>query len=103
MGRWFASGSTESHTLRLVVAATKADVPGGTVTVSAAGAAADEFHYAALPAPVTLAASTVYYLLSEEVAGGDGWYDQTTALTGSGAAAISFGNLFVGRHAKYVQ
>ena len=39
------------------------------------GGTPGQFWYAALTSPVTLQANTSYYLVSQEVAGGDPWYD----------------------------
>ena len=38
--------------------------------------------------PVTLAADTDYYLASQEVSGGDIWYDGNTVVTTTGVAAV---------------
>jgi hypothetical protein len=81
LGRWVISGNAGTHTLKLVDAATGVDVPGGSVSVAMAGATAGQFQYATLAAPVTLAANTAYYLVSQEVSGGDQWYEANSALT----------------------
>ena len=47
----------------------------GAVTVSLAGGQAGTFVYNALASPITLSANANYYLVSQEVAGGDQWYD----------------------------
>jgi hypothetical protein len=75
------AGNSQSHLVKLVDAATKADVPGGSATVNTAGAQAGTFAYAALAPPVTLMANHSYYLLSQEFAGGDLHYDYTTTVT----------------------
>ena len=89
LGRWVVAGNTGSHKLKLVLATTPAaDVPGGSATVNTAGAAVG-FKYAALASPVTLAANTAYYLVSQELNGGDQFYEGDTAMVSTGAAAIS--------------
>jgi hypothetical protein len=60
LGRMYASGNG-THTLKLVVQSSGADVPGGFVTITAGGTPG-QFQYAALAAPVTLAANTSYYV-----------------------------------------
>ena len=75
LGRWVVAGNSAAHTVKVVDAATGADVAGATVSVPTAGAAAGSFAYARLAAPVTLRAGGSYYLVSQESAGGDTWYD----------------------------
>ena len=61
-------------------------IPSATVTVATAGKPAG-FAYATLTTPVTLAAGTTYAVMSQEVSGGDSWYDYgNTQITLSGAA-----------------
>jgi hypothetical protein len=45
----------------------------GVVTVKLASAAAGEYAYTALPTPVMLDPNTVYYLLTDQTAGGQCW------------------------------
>ena len=86
LGRWVVAGNTGSHTVKVVDAGTRADVASATVTL--AGAAAGTFRYAALATPVTLRAGGTYYLVTQETAGGDAWYDyDTRQVTTAGAAA----------------
>ena len=76
LGRIYVSGNSGTHVLKLVNASTGMDVPGGSVTLSLAGGGTPgQFSYAALANPVSLLANTTYYLVSQEVAGGDTWYD----------------------------
>jgi RHS repeat-associated protein len=88
LGRWVKSGNTQSHTVKLVVASTGADVPGASVTIATAGATAGQFAYGTLPVPVMLNPNTTYYLVSQEVNGGDSWYEYTNSLTVSGGISI---------------
>jgi hypothetical protein len=85
LGRWVASGSTGSHTVKLVDAGTGTDVAGASVTVATAGASSEAFRYATLPSPVTLRAGGTYYLVSQESAGGDQWFDYDTQVATTGA------------------
>jgi len=80
LGRWVVAGNSASHVVKLVNAANNQTVPGGSVTIDTAGAPVG-FKYVDLAAPVTLAANTAYNLVSQEVSGGDQWYEGNTALT----------------------
>ncbi len=78
-----ADGSTSTY----AVISTGADVAGASVTVATAGAPAGRFAYADLSAPVTLLANRTYYLVSQETAGGDAWYDYDTNVVTTAVAA----------------
>lgn len=84
LGRWVVAGNSGTHAVRLVLASDGSTL--GTVNVATAGAPAGQFKYASLPASILLAANTTYYLLSQETAGGDLWYDFTQAAAGSATA-----------------
>lgn len=73
LGRFVLPGNTATHAVKLVNADTAAQL--ASVTVITAGAPANAFKYTALPSPVTLAANSRYFLLSQETAGGDAWPD----------------------------
>jgi hypothetical protein len=62
LGRLYVSGGG-THTLKLVLASTGQDVPGGSVSLSILGGTPGQFQYASLASPVTLAANTAYYVL----------------------------------------
>ena len=87
LGRWVRSGNTGNHAVKLVDANGN-DLAGGSATVVTAGATAGAFAYASLANPITLSANTTYILVSQEVSGGDQWYDYNGALTTTGAASI---------------
>jgi len=72
LGRYVLGISSGTHAVRLVNALTGVDV--ASVTINNAGAP-EGFRYTALPSPVTLAANSRYFLLSQETAGGDHWLD----------------------------
>ncbi|MBL9156454.1 MAG: fibronectin type III domain-containing protein [Verrucomicrobiales bacterium] len=80
LARWVLSGNTGTHTVRIVDANTNATVPGASVAVNTAGAPVG-FTYAPLAVPVTLEANHAYYLVSQEVSGGDQWYEGNNTLT----------------------
>jgi hypothetical protein len=85
LGRWVVAGNTGSHVVKVVDAATGNDL--GSVTVNTAGAPAGSFRYASLASPVTLRANATYYLVTQETAGGDTWYDYDTRLVTNAVAA----------------
>jgi len=81
LGRWVVPGNTGTHTVKLVNAATGANV--ASANVATLGAPAGQFKYTPLASPVTLAANTSFYVLSQETAGGDQWYDFATPTAGT--------------------
>ena len=86
LGRIVATGNANTHMVKIVTAA-GVDIPGASVTVSTAGKTSGTFSYGALAAPITLAANTNYYVVSQETSGTDAWYDSdTTAVTTADAA-----------------
>jgi hypothetical protein len=89
LGRMVAPGNSGTHALKLVRASDGTDVPGGATTVNLNGGVAGSFRYASLATPVTLAAGATYYLLSQESAGGDAWYDYNTQLTTTNVATAA--------------
>jgi fibronectin type 3 domain-containing protein len=86
LGRIYVDGNAQSHELRLVHAATGASV--ASVLWMPAGGIHNQIKYAALPAPVTLAANTEYYLVSQEAAGGDMSYGDNTTIATTAAAGV---------------
>ena len=74
VGRIVASGNTQTHTVKLVNA-NGTDVPGGSASVATTGGTVGQYKFANLANGVTLLANTTYYLVSQETAGGDQWYD----------------------------
>ncbi|MBV8730114.1 MAG: immunoglobulin domain-containing protein [Acidobacteriia bacterium] len=88
LGRMFAPGNSGTHTVKIVNAATGADLAGASANVTMAGTAG-QFVYASLASPVVLSANTTYYVVSQETAGGDQWYDYNTTATTTFAANLS--------------
>ena len=68
-------GNSGTHTIKFVLASDGSDVPGGSASVIMAGGTVGQFNYTALANPITLQPNTVYYLVSQELIGGDFWYD----------------------------
>src|SRR5204862_264306 len=90
LGRIFVTGNSGTHIVKLVNAATGADVIGGSVSVGMSGGTAGQFKYATLSSPVVLAAGTSYHILSRETAGGDFWSNiDATVSTTSVATELS--------------
>ncbi len=87
LGRIYLSGNNGSHVLKLVNASTEVDVPGGSVTVSLGSGTVGQFVYANLSSSVVLSANTTYYLVSQEVDGGDSWghWDNSVSTSSAGA------------------
>jgi hypothetical protein len=89
LGRVCVAGNSATHGVKLVDAASGMDVPGGSVTVDMHACAAGQFVYTALAAPLSLGAGRSYYLATQEVAGGDRWYDFGPITTGAAASVNS--------------
>jgi hypothetical protein len=89
LGRITANGNNGTHILKLVNVSDGSDVLNGTVPISMSGGTPGQFQYAALGTPASLAAGTAYYLMSQEVLGGDYWYDMDTTITTTAAATHS--------------
>ena len=62
---------------------------GGSATVVTAGATPGSFAYASLASPVVLNANTTYYVVSQETAGGDAWYDFDTTVQTNSVAKVT--------------
>jgi hypothetical protein len=103
LGRSVLTGNAQSHRLSLQDAA---GTVLATASVNLSGLPAGTFAYGSLASPVVLRAGASYVVLSDEVAGGDGWYDyssQPVAGVGgqvTGAAyAVAGGSVVVGASA----
>jgi hypothetical protein len=81
VGRWKTAGNVLTHTVGLYLQSTGVLVPGGSAVVDLSGGTVGTYVYMPLAAPITLDASTDYYLLSAELNGGDQWYDLEAATT----------------------
>jgi len=90
LGRIFAPGNTGTHIVKLVTT-DGVDVPGGSVAIPMLGGTPGAFTYNNLPGLVSLSPNTTYYLLSQEVSGGDQWYDMDTTVQTSGVATLTGG------------
>jgi hypothetical protein len=90
LGRIYVTGNTGTHTVKFVTASNGTDVAGGSVSINmSTGTPSNGFKYVTLAAPITLAANTAYYLVSQETSGGDQWYDSNTVLTTTTLATVN--------------
>jgi fibronectin type 3 domain-containing protein/sarcosine oxidase gamma subunit len=94
LGRWIVSGNSGSHEVKLTLASSGVDVSGGSVTVNTSGQTAGQYCYVTLSSPITLSASTAYYLTTDETNGGDSWYNDNTTITTTGVASSNNGEYY---------
>ncbi|HTJ76033.1 MAG TPA: VCBS repeat-containing protein, partial [Acidimicrobiales bacterium] len=92
LGRWVVAGNAGRHVVKVVDPGTGNDL--GSVTVDTAGAPAGTFRYMPLANPLILRANTRYYLVSQEISGGDTWYDYDTRLVTSPASGADTGVVY---------
>lgn len=89
LGRAFAPGNVQIHTVQILTAAGVA-VNGGFVQIDMSGGTIGEFKYAPIVSAnaVVLAANTRYYIVSQEMSGGDQFYNHDTLITETSGAAV---------------
>lgn len=87
LGRGFAPGNAQIHVIK-IVDANGTDVPGAFVSVNMAGAAVGQFRYGTLNPFVNLTANTTYYIVSQEIAGADQFYNHNTVVQTTNAATL---------------
>ncbi|MFD0715488.1 fibronectin type III domain-containing protein [Paenibacillus sp. GCM10027626] len=80
LGRWVVTGNSGAHTVKIVEAATGADVAGAAVSVDTSSVAPNQFKYVELTSPIILQANTSYYVVSDEQVGGDRWRGYGTVI-----------------------
>ena len=78
-------GDAAVHTVKFIDANTQLDVPGGSVSVNLIGCPVGQFVYVALPNPLLLPAGAAYYLVTQEFATGDVWYDSRPLVSSTDA------------------
>jgi hypothetical protein len=88
LGRICVANNSQTHTVKFVKVSDGSDVAGASVSVNMAGCTPNQFAYASIT-PITLAAGTSYYLVSQETQGGDRWYEQSGVSTTNVAAVNS--------------
>jgi Legume lectin domain len=89
IGRMYLNGNSGNHTLRIVRASDNVVVATTSVTMNNWNHG--QFKYNDLASPVTLAANTIYYLVSQEQAGGDKY--SRTRISPSSIASITPGGI----------
>jgi hypothetical protein len=87
LGRYCVAGNSQAHTVKLVSANTKNDVPNATASVNMSGCTPGQFVYADLGTAVTLTAEAHYYLISQE-GNGDQWLDLGPVTLSLGASVV---------------
>lgn len=109
LGRVCVAGNSATHVVKLVDATSGIDVPGALATVDMTACTAGQFVYTALPVSLNLGAGMPYYLVSQEAAGGDRWYDfgsiSARAVASVNNAVYSFGGrwfLMGGTNMSYI-
>ena len=94
LGRAVVAGNSGTHKVRIIDKAANMEVASADVVTT--GTAAGSFAYADLNPAVVLQANATYYVLSEESATGDRFFDADTTITTSTAVSRAFaayGNL----------
>jgi hypothetical protein len=86
LGRICLANNSGTHTVKFVNVATGQDVTGGSASLNMSGCVAGQFLYSNLASPITLQAAASYYLVTQESAGGDQWYDMGDITTTSVAS-----------------
>lgn len=89
IGRYYFAGdgthaaNSGSHQLSIISAATGLALTGSAITLNTSVplASTDGYKYAVYSSPITLSANTTYYIVSDETASGDYWYDADTTAT----------------------
>ncbi|MBV9746513.1 MAG: immunoglobulin domain-containing protein, partial [Acidobacteriia bacterium] len=89
LGRYMVQGSLAVHSAKIVNAIAGSDVPGSSTSITMSGGSPGNFVYGQLATPVVLNANTTYYVVSQEFAGGDQWYDHNTIVGTANVASVS--------------
>jgi hypothetical protein len=90
LGRAFDLGITAPHRVRIIDAATKAELASTSVDMnSPTGGFNNQFKYGDLNPGVTLAPGAAFYVMSEEFAGGDRFYEQDETVATRAEARIT--------------
>ena len=99
LNRVILQGNSGKHQVKIVRASTGQDVPGASVLYDTT-APPSYSGFVNLPAPVALLPNTSYYLVSQEQAGGDQWYDYAPVTTDMSATVN--GPVYSTNGAQYV-
>lgn len=87
LGRIAVFGNSRTHSVKIINAATGADVPGATVSINAASGTPGSFAYSNLSVPITLSSNSSYYFVTQETSGTDFWYDHNTTIQTTNVAS----------------
>ena len=87
LGRIFVTGNNRTHTVKIVRVSDNATV--GSVSIAMTGGVNGQFKYVNLASPVTLAANTGYYVVTQETSGQDSWRDSNTTVVTTAAATVN--------------
>ncbi|MFA7344548.1 MAG: glycoside hydrolase family 16 protein [Terrimicrobiaceae bacterium] len=88
LGRYAITTNTQTHQVRIMDAATGADV--AKTTVNCAGQSVSGFVYAdIIGGNVTLQANKAYYLLTDNNSGGDMFFNTTTTVSATGGITVN--------------
>lgn len=85
--RYCIPGSARNHTIEIIDAQNKTQLPNGVAAVSLAGKP-EGFEIGALTHEVILSAGQTYYIVSQEETGGDQFYDNDTAVVAQPDATV---------------
>ncbi len=88
LGRICVANNAMTHVVKLVNSSTGSDVAGASASVNMAGCTPGQFVYGAVNS-INLPAGAGYFLVSQEMAGGDLWYDYGSISTTNVAAVNS--------------
>ena len=88
VGRAVAPGNSQFHVVRIIDAATGADVPGSAVAINTAGGTVGQFVYGPVSGTVTLQPGGMYFIVSEETAGGDLFHNHDTTVETTNIATV---------------
>lgn len=88
LGRMFVEGNNQTHKLKLI-SINGTDLPGGAASLSFSAKKPNQFEYVQLSQPVELATNTSYYLVAQEFAGGDKFYDWDNIIKTTDAASLT--------------
>ena len=93
LGRIYIAGNSGTHVVKLVRVSDGADVGSVSISLPPPSDPAGQFTYVSLASAVTLDANASYYLTSDEINGGDQFYD-LGPVTATSAVTVNTGIVF---------
>lgn len=88
LGMPLVQGTYGSHVVKIVNATTGVDIAGGSVNVTPTGSIGS-FTYSNLATPITLTATTSFYIVFNTTNSGDFWYDLSGVTTQTDASIVT--------------